>query len=291
MPSKFLGKGLNDLNKEMGVIPDISVLTGGERVVIKQIPIFQINPNPNQPRRTFTQTELEDLTKSIKEKGVLVPIIIRPVQNKNYLYEIVAGERRWRASQLAGLSEIPAVVKTLNDKNAMEIALIENVQRENLNPIEEGDGYKNLIDNGYSLEDISKLIGKSDSYIKNLIRITTLPDTIKDLVKNGKISASHARTIAVSENPELLAQEILSKNLSVADTQKIANQTNRAKASKKHISTHLDDSFLSKTEQKLSSVLQTVVKIKEKRGGSGEIIIKYPNRVKMDKLIEFITKK
>ncbi|MCQ2562062.1 MAG: ParB/RepB/Spo0J family partition protein [Alphaproteobacteria bacterium] len=291
MPSKFLGKGLNDLNKEMGVIPDISVLTGGERVVIKQIPIFQINPNPNQPRRTFTQTELEDLTKSIKEKGVLVPIIIRPVQNKNYLYEIVAGERRWRASQLAGLSEIPAVVKTLNDKNAMEIALIENVQRENLNPIEEGDGYKNLIDNGYSLEDISKLIGKSDSYIKNLIRITTLPDTVKDLVKNGKISASHARTIAVSENPELLAREILSKNLSVADTQKIANQTNRAKASKKHISTHLDDSFLSKTEQKLSSVLQTVVKIKEKRGGSGEIIIKYPNRVKMDKLIEFITKK
>lgn len=291
MPSKFLGKGLNDLNKEMGVIPDISVLTGGERVVIKQIPIFQINPNPNQPRRTFTQTELEDLTKSIKEKGVLVPIIIRPVQNKNYLYEIVAGERRWRASQLAGLSEIPAVVKTLNDKNTMEIALIENVQRENLNPIEEGDGYKNLIDNGYSLEDISKLIGKSDSYIKNLIRITTLPDTVKDLVKNGKISASHARTIAVSENPELLAREILSKNLSVADTQKIANQTNRAKASKKHISTHLDDSFLSKTEQKLSSVLQTVVKIKEKRGGSGEIIIKYPNRVKMDKLIEFITKK
>ena len=129
MSSKFLGKSLAQLNEEMGTVPDISVLTGAERVVVKPIPLVQISPNPDQPRKTFNETELNDLAESIKEKGVLVPIILRSVQNKPYLYEIVAGERRYRAAQRAGLSEIPALVKTMSDQNAMEIALIENVQR------------------------------------------------------------------------------------------------------------------------------------------------------------------
>ena len=143
MVSKFLGKGLAELNQEMGQVPDISVLTGTERVVVKQIPLAQISTNPDQPRKTFTEKELKELSESIKERGVLQPIILRNVKDKSYLYEIVAGERRFRASQLAGLTEIPALVKNLDDKNAAEISLIENVQRENLNPIEEAEGYEN----------------------------------------------------------------------------------------------------------------------------------------------------
>ena len=163
MSGKFgLGKGLADLRAEMGQIPDISILTNVERVVVKQIPIAQIGANPDQPRKTFTETELSELAASIKEKGVLQPILLRTVTGRPYMYEIVAGERRYRASKMAGLSEIPALVKTLNDENAMEIALIENVQRENLNPIEEAAAYQNIMEKcGYELSDVSRLIGKS----------------------------------------------------------------------------------------------------------------------------------
>ena len=144
--AKFgLGRGLEDLEKEIGSVPDMSILTGAERVVVRKIPLDQIGANPDQPRKTFSDTELRELSESIKEKGVLVPIIVRSVQNKPYLYEIVAGERRYRAAKMAGLSEIPALVKNLTNQNAMEIALIENVQRENLNPIEEAMGYENLM--------------------------------------------------------------------------------------------------------------------------------------------------
>ena len=143
MANKFgLGRGLADLQASRGVIPDISLLTPSERVVVKQIPLVQIGANPDQPRKTFAESELADLAASIKEKGVLQPILLRSVSNRPYLYEIVAGERRFRASKMAGLSEIPALVKVIDDTNAMEIALIENVQRENLNPIEEAIAYK-----------------------------------------------------------------------------------------------------------------------------------------------------
>ena len=141
--SKFgLGRGLADLQQGMGTVPDISILTGAERVVVKQIPLAQIGANPDQPRKTFTESELADLAASIRERGVLQPILLRAVAGRPYLYEIVAGERRFRASKLAGLTEIPALVKQITPENAMEIALIENVQRENLNPIEESAAYK-----------------------------------------------------------------------------------------------------------------------------------------------------
>ena len=289
--SKFLGKSLAQLNEEMGVAPDISVLTGTERVVVKQIPIAQISPNPDQPRKTFNETELNDLAESIREKGVLVPIILRAVQNKPYLYEIVAGERRYRAAQRAGLSEIPALVKTLSDKNAMEIALIENVQRENLNPIEEAEGYKNLMEKcGYELEDVSKLIGKSTSYIRNLMRINSLPESVKQLIKDGKISASHARTIAVSENPEQLAHDIINNNLSVAETQKQVKNSTRSKTSRNIVKSTLDSEYVAKIESKLSRHFDTEIKLREKRGGAGQFIIAFDNRIQMEDLINKLLK-
>ena len=287
MTSKFLGKSLAQLHQEMGQIPDISVLTGLERVVVKPIPLVQISPNPDQPRKTFSPEQLQDLAQSIKEKGVLVPIIVRAVQNKPYLYEIVAGERRYRAAQMAGLSEIPALVKTLTNQNAMEIALIENVQRENLNPIEEAEGFKNLMEKcGYSIEDVSKLIGKSTSYIRNLMRINSLPDSVKELVKSGEISASHARTIAVADDPEALAHDIINNKLSVDDTQKRVNQTNRSKQTRSFNKNTLDTEYIQKIESKLSKKLSTKVKLRERKGGAGDIVISFANRIQMEEIIK-----
>jgi len=291
MTSKFLGKGLAELNEEMGQIPDISVLTGAERVVVKQIPLVQISANPNQPRKTFNEKELNEMAESIKEKGVFNPIILRSVQNKPYLYEIVAGERRFRAAKLAGLSEIPALVKNLDDKNAMEITLIENVQRENLNPVEEAEGYKNLMEKcQYELADVSKLIGKSESYIRNLMRINSLPDSVKQLIKEGRISASHARTIAVSDDPEQLAHDIINGKLSVAETQKHVKKSNRSQKSRSFTQNTLDSAYVEKIESKLSRHFDADVKLREKRGGAGQFVISFSNRIQMEDLINKLSK-
>lgn len=291
MASKFLGKGLAQLNEEMGQLPDISVLSGVERVVVKPIPIAQISANPDQPRKTFNEKELGELADSIREKGVLNPIILRTVKDKPYLYEIVAGERRFRAAQMAGLTEIPSIVKSLDDKNAMEIALIENVQRENLNPIEEAEGYENLMQKcQYSLSDISKLIGKSESYIRNLMRINNLPNSVKELIKEGKISASHARTIAVSENPESLAHDIINNKLSVAETEKRVKNANRSKTSRIFNQTTLDRAYVAKIESKISAYLDADVKLREKKGGAGQFIISFANRVQMEDLVNKLSK-
>ena len=291
MTSKFLGKSLAQLNQEMGQIPDISVLTGGERVVVKPIPLIQISPNPDQPRKTFSEPELKELAESIKEKGVLNPIILRPVKNKPYLYEIVAGERRYRAAKMVGLNEIPALVKTLTNQNAKEISLIENVQRENLNPIEEAAGYEDLMQKcGYSMSDVSKLIGKSESYIRNLMRINSLPESVKDLVKSGELSASHARTIAVSDNPEQMAHNIINKKMSVIDAQNMVKKTNRSKHSRAFTQNTIDAEHVTKIENKISKYLKTPVKLREKRGGAGDIIIHFANRLQMEDVIEKIIK-
>ena len=286
--SKFgLGKGLADLKAEMGDMPDISVLAGGERVTVRQVPLVQIGANPDQPRKTFDEQELQDLAASIKEKGVLQPILLRAVQRKPYPYEIVAGERRFRASAMAGLAEIPALIKTINDENAMEIALIENVQRENLNPIEEAGAYQNLISScGYGLSDVSKLIGKSESYIRNMMRLVGLPESVKKMLEQGLISPSHARAIAVAENPAALAAEIVSKKLSVADTEKKMKETSRSEKSRPFSSKSILAAEVREIESKLKKALGVSVKLRERRGGAGEIVLKFDTRVQMQKLID-----
>lgn len=290
--SKFgLGRGLADLKEEMGNIPDISILTGAERVVVKQIPLVQIGANPDQPRKTFSDNELAELAASIKEKGVLQPILLRSVQGRPHLYEIVAGERRYRASKLAGLNEIPALVKTLTNENAMEIALIENVQRENLNPIEEGAAYKNLMDKcGYELADVARLIGKSESYIRNIMRLETLPASVKEMVEQGKLSASHARTIAVAENPEELAREIIENKMSVADTEKKVKGSARSVKSRAYESKTIDPAAVHEIESRIAAALGVRAKLQEKRGGAGQIVLPFATRIQMQELIEKLTK-
>ncbi|MDW2996294.1 MAG: ParB/RepB/Spo0J family partition protein [Alphaproteobacteria bacterium] len=292
MANKFgLGRGLADLQATRGTIPDISLLTPSERVVVKQIPLAQIGAKPDQPRKTFTESELSDLAASIKEKGVLQPILLRTVQGRPYLYEIVAGERRYRASKMAGLSEIPALVKTIDDNNAMEIALIENVQRENLNPIEEANAYKNLMECcDYEMADVSRLIGKSDSYIRNMLRLTSLPDSVQNLVGQGELSASHARTIAVAENPEDLAHKIIANKLSVADTERLVKNGPRASSAKKHISKTIDAQTVRDIEKKISKVLGVSAKISERRGGAGHITLTFATRTQLFDLVERLTK-
>ncbi len=292
MSGKFgLGKGLADLRAEMGQIPDISILTNVERVVVKQIPIAQIGANPDQPRKTFTETELSELAASIKEKGVLQPILLRTVTGRPYMYEIVAGERRYRASKMAGLSEIPALVKTLNDENAMEIALIENVQRENLNPIEEAAAYQNIMEKcGYELSDVSRLIGKSESYIRNIMRLNTLEDSVKAMVERGELSASAARTIAVAENQEELAHKIINEKLPVAEVANIVKQGPRATKSRAYVSKTIDDDTRSELEARLKSALGVAAKLVERRGGAGQIVLPFATRVQMQELIDKICK-
>ncbi len=292
MANKFgLGRGLADLSAARGTIPDISLLTPTERVVVKQVPLAQIGANPDQPRKTFTESELSDLAASIKEKGVLQPILLRSVSNRPYSYEIVAGERRYRASKLAGLSEIPALIKTIDDTNAMEIALIENVQRENLNPIEEANAYKNLMECcDYELPDVSRLIGKSESYIRNMLRLTSLPDSVKGLVEQGELSASHARTIAVAENPEDLAHKIIAEHLSVVDAGRLVKSGTRSSGAKKHTNRAIDDKTIRDIEKRLSSALKVPAKISERRGGAGQIVLSFATRTQLFELVEKLSK-
>lgn len=292
MATKFgLGRGLADLQQAKGTIPDISLLTPNERVVVKQIPLAQIGANPDQPRKVFTDSELADLAASIKEKGVLQPILLRSVSGRPYMYEIVAGERRFRASKLAGLNEIPALVKTMTNENAMEIALIENVQRENLTPIEEANAYKNLMNQcGYELADVVRLIGKSESYIRNIMRLTTLPLSVQEMVEQGKLSASHARTIAVAENPDALARKIIQENLSVSDTDKLVKSAPRAKITRGRIQKTIDAATVREIESRIRAVLGVPVKLTEKRGGAGQITLSFATRTQMYELVENLTK-
>lgn len=290
--SKFgLGRGLADIQAEMGTMPDISILAGTERVVVKSIPLIQIGANPDQPRKEFDPEQLNELANSIREKGVLQPILLRTVKNKSYLYEIVAGERRYRASKIAGLSEIPALVKDLNDKNTMEIALIENVQRENLTPIEEANAYQNLIDScNYTLDDISRLIGKSVSYIRNSTRLINLPQNIKDMVSNGEISASHARTIVTAENPTEIANEIISKHLSVSDTAlRVKNIKKAGKNIRNATIKTFDENTIKKIVSDIEKSLKIPVKFVERKGGAGQIILSFSNRLQMQDLIDKLT--
>lgn len=292
MANKFgLGRGLADISASRGAIPDISLLTQNERVVVKQIPLAQIGANPDQPRKTFTESELSDLAASIRERGVLQPILLRSVSGRPYMYEIIAGERRFRASKMAGLNEIPALVKSMDDNNAREVALIENVQRENLNPIEEANAYKNLMECcDYELADVSRLIGKSASYIRNMLRLTSLPESVQSLVEQGELSASHARTIATAENPERLAHKIIAEKLSVAQTDKLVKATPRAKSARTHVAKTIDAADVREIESKIKSALGVPVKLTERRGGAGTITLSFATRTQLYELVENLTK-
>ncbi|MCL2338338.1 MAG: ParB/RepB/Spo0J family partition protein [Proteobacteria bacterium] len=300
--TKFgLGRGLADLRAEMGNVPELSVLSGGERVVVRSLPLDQIVPNPNQPRKNFSPDELHDLANSIKEKGVLQPILVRATLRQGSgwqagdhkdRYEIVAGERRFRAAKLAGMTEIPALVKSMSDENSMEIALIENIQRENLNPIEEAAAFKNLIDTcGYGVPDVVRLIGKSDSYVRNALRILALPISVKEMVERGELSAAHARTIVVAADPVAMAKQIISGKMSVDAAHKMVKSAPRSKSSHAFHSYAISKDEAAKYEKQISKSLGTTVALRLRKGGAGDIMIRFNNKIHMEELIKKLTAK
>lgn len=261
-----LGRGLDALY-------DNTEAAEAEQKDLIELRISMIEPNHDQPRKDFDEDALITLSNSIAEHGIIQPIIVSP--SENGFYKIIAGERRWRAAKMAGLREIPAIVRTYEKQKAAEVAMLENLQREDLNPIEEAEGYKNLMENfGLTQESLSRSLGKSRSAIANSVRILSLPQNIIDMVRNGLISEGHARTLLSIEDDaekQRLAEEIINGKLSVRDTEKIAGEKKTAKkiAEKKEISLEIKE-----MEKRLSDNFGSKVKIITGRK-KGKIEIEY----------------
>lgn len=231
-----LGRGLSALMADINVLPNqagtASEAVSGRQVEV--IPIEQLHPNPNQPRRQFTDADLQDLAASIREKGVLQPLIARPMADRSGHYEIVAGERRWRASQIAQIHEVPVLVRSLDDTEVLEVAIIENIQRADLNPIEEAMAFRQLMERfGHTQERLAEALSKSRSYIANLLRLLNLPSGVQDLVVGGQISAGHARALITADDPQALAQQVVAKGLSVRETEELARSASGKAAPKR----------------------------------------------------------
>ncbi|TPM04238.1 ParB/RepB/Spo0J family partition protein [Mesorhizobium sp. B2-3-10] len=217
---KRLGRGLAALIGEIDrpAAPEKTGMSADGKV-----PIEFISANPKNPRRHFGDAELTDLAQSIREHGVVQPVVARPSPTQAGRYEIIAGERRWRAAQRAGLTEIPVIIRDVNDRTALELAIIENVQRADLNPVEEAQGYQQLIDDhGYTQADLGQVIGKSRSHVANTLRLLKLPDVIRDMLVDGALSAGHARTLVTAEDPAGLAKRIVEEGLSVRQAEALA---------------------------------------------------------------------
>ena len=275
---KGLGRGLSSL---MGEVSDEQ--TESLSSTETKIPISKLRPSPIQPRRIFEKASIAELADSIKSKGLVQPILVRPSKSNPGDYEIIAGERRWRAAQVAQLHEIPAVIRNLDDVESLEIAIIENVQRADLSPIEEAAGYKKLMENyGHTQEALSEIVGKSRSHVANIIRLLSLPHSIQDMISQGSISSGHARAIMNSAFPEQLAEKIINENLSVRQTEALVK-------SKKPIvkKLKLKDPDTLDLEKKLSEKLGLDVLINHTHKRGGSIKIKYRS---LDQL-ELVTSK
>lgn len=260
-----LGKGLGALMLENST---------QEMLTENELPINEIIPNRDQPRKTFDEAALEELAESIKQHGVLQPLLVRPIPSGGY--QLVAGERRWRACRMAGLNKVPVVIKELTDTETMEIAIIENLQREDLNPIEEAEGLQALIDKcGYTQEEVAASVGKSRPAIANSLRLLRLPQEVRDMTKNGEISAGHARALLAFDNDAMMleaAKNIVSKKMTVRDVERLAKikETNepRRRRSRRR------DSFYDEVELSLSETLGRKVKVYTGRG-SGTLEIEF----------------
>jgi ParB family transcriptional regulator, chromosome partitioning protein len=248
----------------------------------RKAPIEFLRPNPKNPRKSFEETDLDDLAASIKERGIIQPVLVRAMPRVADVFEIIAGERRWRAAQRAGLHEIPIVVLEAGDREALEIAIVENVQRADLNALEEAAGYAQLASEySYSHADIARIIGKSRSHIANTLRLTGLPDHSRALLAGGKISAGHARALLALANPDAVADRIVTQGLTVRDVERIG-QKEAGKPLKSHISAPPKaDADTRALEEKLAAALGARVSIRHS-GESGEMRIHFGNFEQLD---------
>lgn len=282
-----LGRGLSALMADVTPEEDVST-TGKVRRADITVPIEKLRANPDQPRRTFKQEDLDDLSASIKEKGILQPLIVRSVDQGEY--EIVAGERRWRAAQLAQLHDVPVLVRELDDTEVLEIAIIENIQRADLNAVEEAAGFRQLMDRfGHTQEKLAEALGKSRSYIANLLRLLALPEDVQKMVIDGQLSAGHARALITSENPSELAKIVIRDGLSVRATEALVKRQQQkdapATAPKARSAGSEKDADTRALEKDLSAILAMKVAINHKAGTeTGQVVLTYENLDQLDDL-------
>ena len=271
---KGLGRGLSSL------IGDSETNTSNTKISISSI-----IPNKNQPRKLFEKDALEDLTNSIKERGIIQPLIVRKSEDRDNKYELIAGERRWQAAQSAGFNEVPVVIIEADNLKSLELAIIENVQRKDLNAIEEAESYNNLIQNfGYDQEQVSKFIGKSRSHIANSLRLLTLPEKLIDMIRLKKISQGHAKILVGLENALFLADKIIKKKLSVRQTENLVRILKRPPKK----SLNFKSANITAAENELSSKIGMRVSLINKKDNSGTLTFEYKAVDQLDRLINTI---
>lgn len=269
-----IDEALNDTPIQSAQVPD------------DRVDVNLLFPSPFQPRKDFDEEALNALVESVKEKGVLQPLLVR---KKNGRFEIIAGERRWRASKLAGLQTVPVIVKDMDDKEVLEVALVENLLRENLSAIEEAEGFQRLIDEfSHTQEALAQIVGKSRSHVANTLRLLNLPDSVKDLVREGTLSAGHARTLVGLDNAETLAKQIVAKDLNVRQVEElVAKQKNpEVKEPKK-----AKDEDIVEIEKDLNKNLGLRIKISPSKQGGGKVVLQYASAAELDMIIDILEQK
>ncbi len=276
---KRLGRGLAALIGEM----DKPAQQNQAPTADRHISIAFITPNPRNPRRSFADADLADLAQSIREHGVVQPVVVRPGKDKDH-YEIIAGERRWRAAQRAGLADIPVIVRDVNDRTALELAIIENVQRADLNPVEEAMGYQQLVDeHSYTQADLAQVIGKSRSHVANTLRLLKLPEVIRDMLVDGTLSAGHARTLVTAADPAGLAMRIVEEGLSVRQAEALAQMPSDKEEHKTPAPRQPKDADTAALEKLLTDATGLKVTINHRAKG-GEVKIAYGTLEQLDEL-------
>ena len=286
---KSLGRGLGallgdaefNIDEALNDTPTQSAQAPDDRVDVNLL-----FPSPFQPRKDFDEEALNALVESVKEKGVLQPLLVR---KKNGRFEIIAGERRWRASKLAGLQTVPVIVKDMDDKEVLEVALVENLLRENLSAIEEAEGFQRLIDEfSHTQEALAQIVGKSRSHVANTLRLLNLPDSVKDLVREGTLSAGHARALVGLDNAETLAKQIVAKDLNVRQVEElVAKQKNpEVKEPKK-----AKDEDIVEIEKDLNKNLGLRIKISPSKQGGGKVVLQYASAAELDMIIDILEQK
>ena len=283
--TRGLGRGLSSLMSDVvtqePAQSDRSAKT--ESRADRTIPIEKLHPNPDQPRRNFNDTALSELAGSIRSKGVIQPLIVR--ETADDMFEIVAGERRWRAAQKAGLHDLPVLVRELSDAEVLQFAIIENIQRADLNAVDEATGYRQLMDRfDHTQEDIASALGKSRSHIANLLRLLTLPEDVQVLVSEGKLTSGHARTLVGKENAHELAKQIIKDDLSVRQAEKLVNKSKEAKTKASKPSEK--DADTKNIERELAAHLGMSVRIDHDSGGeTGKVTLSYRDLGQLDDLL------
>lgn len=286
---KSLGRGLGallgdaefNIDEALNDTPTQSAQAPDDRVDVNLL-----FPSPFQPRKDFDEEALNALVESVKEKGILQPLLVR---KKNGRFEIIAGERRWRASKLAGLQTVPVIVKDMDDKEVLEVALVENLLRENLSAIEEAEGFQRLIDEfSHTQEALAQIVGKSRSHVANTLRLLNLPDSVKDLVREGTLSAGHARALVGLDNAETLAKQIVAKDLNVRQVEElVAKQKNpEVKEPKK-----AKDEDIVEIEKDLNKNLGLRIKISPSKQGGGKVVLQYASAAELDMIIDILEQK